>query len=141
MALVANVAWACKCNWGNLEPREGYAEMIAAVDAVTLATAIEVKTDYSFGNWPDLGTKLTKFEPQRTWKGDFHHSFQTKIDTNCCVCGVSFEVGQTYVLFLHGPDAEGYYSTSSCARARIRHHQSMEDEILILDELTGRSQR
>ena len=139
-ALLTNAAFGCSCDRGNLEPIDALAELLKKVDAVTLATAIEVKSDLSVRNLPTFGTKLTRFKPTRVWKGNLNPSFQTKIDANCCVCGVKFKEGEPYVLFLYGPNAEGYYTTSSCMRSRMKRRQSMENEILILEELAGRSQ-
>ncbi len=84
--------------------------------------------------------KLTMihFSIIKSWKGHLKKDLYTRIITQCCLCGYSFEEKKKYLLYLYGPDKEGFYSTSICIRTTYA--ENAEEDIEILDELVNEKQ-
>ena len=58
----------------------------------------------------------TRFSVIKSWKGDPKEDLYTRIVNQCCLCGFSFEDNKKYLLYLYGPDKDGFYATSFCMR-------------------------
>ena len=136
--VVSMSAFSCSC-----AVREGSTEELVKLSldeasSVVLATVegIEQK-DYGMPEGPiapgsNFGRiDLTHFSEVKSWKGDHAKHFYTRIEVSCCMCGYVFEVGKTYLLYLHGPDNEGYYVTGICSRTA--HESDALDDIKVLD--------
>jgi hypothetical protein len=93
--------------------------------------------------------KETYYEKQRTqfvaiesWKGLHGKRFFTEVEVVCCVCGYRFVAGEEYLLYLYGPDKNGYYHASTCSRTKIISSTSREEiEILRKIGLTNQAKR
>ncbi len=138
--LLPSTGIACSCIFEDLPLEESVSQSLSRVSSVVLAEAIHVKenevripSDEPIAPGTDLGGDITQFEEIQTWKGVHGKSFHTKINTTCCMCGYSFKEGEAYLLYLSGPDEEGYYSTNSCSRTRPRY--GAEEEIDVLNQL------
>jgi len=79
-------------------------------------------------------TQRTSFITEKSWKGNHGSEFYTDITVSCCACGFRFEVGQSYLLYLDGPDNKGFYSTSSCHRSS-KMKNGLENEIRNLNKI------
>jgi hypothetical protein len=87
----------------------------------------------------DAEGEITQFVAGRSWKGTHGKRLYSRIATECCTCGRSFDPGKSYLLYLFGPDAAGYYVTGICSRTR-----SIElagDDIGVLDRLVPEETR
>ncbi len=132
-----SVGIACSCMFEDLPLEESVGKSLSGASSVVLAKAIYVEenetrvpSDEPIAPGTDLGGDITQFEEIQSWKGVHGKSFHTKINTMCCMCGYSFREGESYLLYLSGPDEEGYYSTSTCSRTRPRYGADEEIEVL-----------
>jgi len=134
-------ALACSC-WrsegGEAEQvKSAYNDAAAVVLARAESVSEErVKRAYLPDNEEIYPGELTHFSEIRSWKGSHGKQFYTRIITACCMCGISFVAGETYLLYLYGPDKEGFYSTSICSRTSGA--LNVEDsELRLLDQLAA----
>ena len=77
--------------------------------------------------------EITRFVVLQSWKGSHRDTFYTKISLRCCACGMAFEVGKIYLLYLHGPYDE-FYRTGICSRTRDESRSV--DDIRILNSIS-----
>jgi hypothetical protein len=131
---------ACSCIFEERGLEEAVQDSLHQASSVVLAQAVHVKqnntpipTDASIGPDFDWGGDITQFNEIQSWKGEHGKSFHTKINTMCCMCGYSFEAGKEYLLYLYGPNDDGYYSTSICSRTKPKDHA--EEEIQVLNRI------
>jgi len=111
-------------------------EAYLAYDSVVLAKVVSVESG-SFPLHPELkelllSGEITTFALEHAWKGDPAVTFRTRIVTQCCFCGMSFVVGEHYLLYLTGPDDDGFYDTSSCSRSA--RSADAGDDIAVLEQ-------
>ena len=76
----------------------------------------------------------TEFYVLRSWKGEKVSRVYTRINLVCCVCGRSFEVGATYLVYAYERD-DGYYRTSRCSRTAKA--DSAADDMAMLPGLSA----
>lgn len=123
----ASNAIACSCFNDASTLEEAVTNAFDNATAVVLATAEQVENlePFTARAWSEGGKheqktyynlQRTQFVALQSWKGEHGKRFFTDIVIACCMCGYTFEQGQTYLLYLHGPDNNGYYRTSSCSR-------------------------
>lgn len=136
-AMNSSLAIGCSCISGTLGARDALAEMLQEADAVTLATATEVTPTKILSSSQHPDGEVTQFKSAKIWKGKPGDTFRTKIITSCCMCGVSFQAGETYLLFLYRGDEANYYRTNSCVGAQMKKRLSQERKIELLNELTN----
>ncbi len=74
--------------------------------------------------------EITRFAVRKSWKGQLAGEIQTRIIVECCLCGAQFEDDREYLLFLTGPDIEGFFSTNICALNRRAEDSQEEQEVL-----------
>jgi hypothetical protein len=138
-------ALACACRGGSdnavKDVTVSYKNSIAVVKAIARSVeATHIPMDFTQGKATQVKAELTTFEVTKNWKGIKTKTFLTKIATECCVCGISFEIGKEYLLYLslpiHLSDSEsesahnGYYSTSTCSRTRSIEKAAEDEKIL-----------
>ena len=135
LLLFPSWALACTCR-GYSSPEEAVTELLARASSVVVAEAISVqnakvpvkeKLPYSRTS---LEGQITVFNVRESWKGNHSKEFRTRIPTECCVCGMDFSEGDVYLLFLFGPDEEGFYSTGSCSWPKRIEEAKVEIEVL-----------
>ena len=108
--------------------------VLAKVQSIDKLEPYEYKSEVDANPIVEHSIHRTHFSEIRSWKGEHGKQFYTYIMVMCCVCGYEFEVGKTYLLYLHGPDSEGSYSTSSCSRTK-QYSEEVEAEIEVLNGL------
>jgi len=136
--LVSMDALACSCAGQpddlNVAVKKAYASassvVLAEVEAITPSKTLEKIGEKQY----ELKSEITHFSEIRSWKGEHGKRFYTKIVTACCMCGISFKKGEKYLLYLHGPHKEGFYSTSHCTRTTNK--KRAEDDIQILNKIS-----
>lgn len=77
-------------------------------------------------------TQITDFQTIRVWKGIVGKKLKTKINIRCCNCGFTFTEKDEYILYLSGPDKEGYYKANSCSGTKLL-QSAAEEEIEYLN--------
>ncbi len=125
---------SCSCVFQPDDLEEAVMAAYESVSSVVLAqveSVSEAKSIKKIAQTYEFESEVTQFTEIKSWKGQHGKHFETNIITSCCMCGMSFEKGQTYLLYLDGPDANGHYSTSICTRT-AREENALED-IKILD--------
>jgi hypothetical protein len=133
-------AYACSCVPQPQLLDTAVRQAFNQANAVVLATvsAIQVRKKPDAADTYYLESQVTRFATTRRWKGDPGATFETDIVTACCICGMVFEVGERYLLYLSGPDSNGRFSTSICSRSRLS--RGLDEEIEILDRLQKKAQ-
>lgn len=137
LMMLARGALACSCAFpqGTLEEKvRSSFESAASVVLARAESVSEVRLPFGVdGRESDrLPGETTHFSEIRSWKGSHGKQFYTSIVTACCMCGKSFQQGATYLLYLYGPDNEGFYRASTCSRTSEQ--SRIEDgELEVLD--------
>jgi hypothetical protein len=57
---------------------------------------------------------MAKFELERSWKVGMK-VFEIETANICCVCGISFELGQEWIVYANGNSTKGFYA-NGCSR-------------------------
>lgn len=139
LMVLARGALACSCAFpeGTLEEKvRGSFETAAAVVLARAESISEAQLPSPFGGTDSLRLpgEITHFSEIRSWKGSHGKQFYTRIVTACCMCGKSFSEGDTYLLYLYGPDDEGFYGASTCSRTSEQ-SRIEEGELEALDRI------
>ncbi|TQV72294.1 hypothetical protein FLL45_18935 [Aliikangiella marina] len=128
-ALKSGALLACSCMYQDPRSKEQIKSSFDRAAAVIIATAVEVENlnpvnqAIQSEDYPEV----YNFEKQRTtfslvqsFKGDNNREIVTEIDIRCCLCGVTFQEGETYLLYLYRSDSEDNknFYTSSCSRTK-----------------------
>ncbi len=138
-------AIACSCAFHDGSIEEAVTESYENASAVVLATAEHVENLEPFvaDVWSEekghhkktyYNSQRTQFVAVKSWKGEHGNRFFTEIVIACCMCGYSFEEGENYLLYLHGPDKNGSFSTSSCSRTK-KETDKVKKELKILNKI------
>lgn len=111
--------FGCSCAPASADQEKAVLEAFDHASSVVLAIAesIENIALSRSQNPQEREDEITQFAALHSWKGSHGDTFYTKISLRCCACGIAFEVGKTYLLYLHGPYDE-YYKTGICSRTR-----------------------
>jgi hypothetical protein len=130
---VTGSAAACKCLSPKGPMEDDVKTSFKNASSVVLATAEQVEgiEPLSTGQYMSQRTKFTAVE---SWKGSHGKTFFTEIVTVCCKCGYHFQAGKNYLLYLHGPDENGSYNTSTCSRTK-REVEGIKEELEVLKAL------
>ncbi|UAL42406.1 hypothetical protein K8B83_16320 [Shewanella inventionis] len=145
LMLATTKAVACSCAFHDGTLEEAVIESYQNASAVVLATAEHVENLEPFVSdvWSEekghhketyYNKQRTQFVALKSWKGEHGKRFFTEIVIACCMCGYSFEEGENYLLYLHGTDKNGYFSTSSCSRTK-KATAKIEMELEILSKI------
>jgi len=133
MILVANLipldADACSCREISDDLPYEVESAVNSADVVFVGFAESV--DLSYKNRVRM-IQTTVFHVKDSWKGRHSDRITTRIDVSCCVCGYSFEKGESYLIFGY-EERDGYFSTSVCSLTQKL--ESAEEIIAILEEL------
>lgn len=128
---------ACSCAFEKLPLQEAVKQSLSRSDSVVLAKVISIEkysvellSGESIPPDAPLSSDITQFEVIQSWKGNHNTLFHTRINTACCMCGYVFSEGETYLLYLYGPDEYGYYSTSTCSRSKPLKQENKEIAVL-----------
>lgn len=140
--LFSKPAFSCSClSDVGLTIEEAVEKATDRVYAVVVADALQIeyfnKNNFSLPegfNREDVYRQVTTFQVLHSWKGDLSGIIETDIVTICCVCGYSFSVGGTYLLYLSAPNKAGKFSTSTCSRTSLL--KNALDDIQVLNNLT-----
>ncbi len=145
LTIASAKAMACSCAIQDISIEEAVFDSFKRADVVVLATAENVENRETFesevyslekGHHKETYYNLqrTQFVAVKSWKGAHAKRFYTEIVIACCMCGYIFEEGKNYLLYLYGPDKNGYFSTSSCSRTQ-RESEAIKEEIEILNKI------
>ncbi|PCK06950.1 MAG: hypothetical protein COA42_16795 [Alteromonadaceae bacterium] len=145
LTVAAVKTMACSCAFQDTLIEEAVLDSYKRAAAVVLATAEHVENLEPFvaevysadkGHHKETyhNSQRTQFVALKSWKGEHGKRFFTEIFIACCMCGYSFEEGENYLLYLYGPDKNGYFSTSSCSRTK-RETNEINKEIEILNKI------
>jgi hypothetical protein len=121
--------FSCSCYFQEGSLEENVASSLLSASAVVWAKAESTENiePYEERVWSENNgeRKNTLYRKQRThfsviesWKGMHEERFITEIEVVCCVCGYRFKDGEEYLLYLSGPNDDGYYHASSCSRTK-----------------------
>ena len=124
-------ALGCSCAPGPEDQKKAVLEAYNHSSSVVLAIAedIENSARSRSENSREREDEITRFAALQSWKGSHGDTFYTKISLRCCACGMAFEVGKTYLLYLSGPYDE-FYKTGICSRTRGESRSSEDIQIL-----------
>ncbi|RUO38589.1 hypothetical protein CWE13_02790 [Aliidiomarina shirensis] len=132
-----SVGLACSCYFDNLPLEESVNRSFNDASAVVLAKVLSIETyggksasDEGYISRSDIEIEITQFRTLQSWKGEHGETFKTRINTACCMCGYAFSSGASYLLYLYGPDDEGYYAASTCSRTTRATNADEEIEVL-----------
>ena len=113
---------ACSCAQGEKDHNRAVLQAYkgAALVVVAQATAIEkrmIKKAWMEKEHQGEEGQITRFTLLDVFKGEAEDSILTKSLKSNASCDLFFEQGTAYLLYLYGPDQEGYYSTTICNRS------------------------
>jgi len=114
MSLFSTSTYACKCS--PAKPIEEELPRWVQQDSdklLVLATVTKVEEQNDKNE-----THITTFEITENFSQFDGDSFQTKIKTVCCVCGIKFTEGESYLVYANKKD-DKYFVTSSCSRTKL----------------------
>lgn len=120
---------ACSCVSYKPHSKEDIKASYDNAASVVIATAVSIENLDSEpalivdenGNSSPLNphpTQKTRFTVLESFKGEHASDLITEIDLRCCLCGISFQEGETYLLYLYRTKDKSYYATSICSRTR-----------------------
>jgi len=109
-------ASACSC----LAPEPGESLKSQVRKAKSSATAIfagtVVSIRYSDEKMNDQPVKMyAKIAVNRSWKGPVSEFIEVETANICCICGYTFEVGKSYIIYSNSTDPASL-GVSSCSR-------------------------
>lgn len=81
---------------------------------------------------PDSGGHIetTVFRVTKVWKGKLAETVTFQIDIQCCVCGRSFDMGETYLVYGYRSDEDPYFTTDICSRTKKKASAAWELSLL-----------
>ncbi len=121
---------ACSCARPKADPIEAITEAYESSDVVFLGRVINVIRPEGREQGSGQMIEESTFRVLRMWKGGEAEELTSRIDIQCCVCGVSFTEGREHLIFGYlRPD--GSFSTSICSGPGIPTPQA----IVLRDEL------
>ncbi|MFC6635477.1 hypothetical protein [Microbulbifer taiwanensis] len=140
LQLMAVKAYSCSCAFGSGELEDQVKQAFENASAVVLAKVESIEKLEPYEYQVEIGSSKketsynrhkTHFSEIKSWKGEHGKQFYTDIVVACCMCGFHFEEGKEYLLYLYGPNEEGYFSTSVCSRTtRLTDEANQEIEVL-----------
>lgn len=120
--MLAGQAYGCSCAAPIGDVKLAVSQAYKGASSVVVAQAVSIEKQKVRQAWMDkkdegIDGEITRFVTVDSWKGSHGESFATKTTMGGGMCGMSFEKGKAYLLYLYGPDKEGYYSASICSRS------------------------
>src|SRR5690606_37438913 len=113
------------------DTREAVSQAYKGASSLVVVQAVSIEKQKIRKAWMDkkdegIDGEITHFAVVDSWKGEHGEKLSTKTITTRGMCGMSFKQGSAYLLYLYGPDKEGYYSASICSRS-VRLEGASED--------------
>ena len=123
-----SIAYSCSSGGSIFEEYEGASLVISAKAESIVKVTADMDYEISSDSLP-FWNEITKFSVIRSWKGRYskYVYIQTEIMSSCAV---SFTKGEKHLLYLYGPDKNGYYSISPCSGFGSLDSAGREIEIL-----------
>lgn len=117
-------AMACSCAVSGVSFEEQVAEAFATADYVILGEVTKVESIVATDELPDgqkgrYDAQLAHIKVIESWKGGKKagDDFLTRTITTCCMCGLSVEVGQRWLVYAYGKEPVSLSTCSRTARA------------------------
>ena len=111
----ADVALACTCDlptFGTLKQQVRSAKKRS--NAIFVGKIVEIRfSEKKLGD--KAVSRYAKFEVERSWSGPETKFIEIETANICCICGITFEVGERWIVYAYGNVKKGY-STNSCSR-------------------------
>ena len=120
---------ACSCVPPPEDLKEGVARALERADLVFLGEAENVALDVDKEKKFSPMIQTSTFYVLESWKGEKVTRVTTKINIQCCVCGFSFDEGETYLIFGYERE-DGFYSTSICSMSNRADRSTEVIEVL-----------
>ena len=133
VSFLSTKAMACSCSQPLDDINVAVQEAYTGSASVVLARAENIQQlggGDGQGDDFDVEREITQFSEIQSWKGEHGTQFYTNIITECCLCGVKFELGKTYLLYLYSVEGENTYAASSCSRTMLADKAQEDIEIL-----------
>lgn len=129
LLFAVNTAMACSCVLPdrNKSVKRLVTEAKGASVAVFVGKVIDIRySDEKMGVQPLR--MFAKFEVTGQWKGSVPQIVEVSTANICCICGVSFQKGETYIVYANGTSAE--LSANSCSRTSLITGKSADEKYL-----------
>lgn len=81
-------------------------------------TETEIASEHFINPGTRSHGEITEFSVVESWKGSHAKQIYTAIVTQCCLCGMRFAKGSRHLLYVYGPNKNGFYGTSICTRTK-----------------------
>lgn len=129
LLFAVNTALACSC----VPPdrNKSVRQLVTAAKSSSVAVFVGKVVDirYSDEKMGDQPVRMfAKFEVAGQWKGSVPQIVEVSTANICCICGVSFQKGETYIVYANGTAAE--LSASSCSRTSVITGKSPDEKYL-----------
>ena len=127
-AIVASsIGHACSCIPSPEDRRERVISYLDDADLVFLGIVESLRVFRSANG--DL-VQDAVFIVRKAWKGDTENRVTTRTTIQCCMCGKSFELGGSYLVYATDWDGDGYPSDSTCSGTSFEAEAAEDIEIL-----------
>ncbi len=137
----SEVILACSCVRPSEDLEEDVRVSFERAKAVAIAEAVSVAPSEVVTNLNGVAyshsEEITEFAVHQAFKGIHSEIIYTKINTECCMCGRTFTVGETYLLYLYRRQSDEYFTTSICSRTTSI--DSADEELALIGELADES--
>jgi len=129
LLLAVNTAMACSCLMPdrNKSVKQLVTEAKASSVAVFVGKVVDIRySDEKMGDQPLR--MIAKFEVSGQWKGSVPQIVEVVTANICCICGVSFQKGETYIVYANGTAQE--LAANSCSRTTAITGKSPDEKYL-----------
>lgn len=121
-SVISGQVFGCSCVAATSDIKLAVSQAYKGASSVVVAQVVSIEKQKIRKAWMDkkdasVDGEITRFVTVDSWKGSHGESFATKTIVGGGMCGMAFEEGKAYLLYLYGPDKEGYYSASICSRS------------------------
>lgn len=126
----AQTASACSClAWEpGVSLKTQVREAKSSVTAIFTGKVVSIRySDEKMDGKPV--TMYAKIAVTRSWKGPVTEFIEVRTANICCICGYSFEVGKTYIVYSYSSDPK-LLSVTSCSRTAEITTKSADEKYL-----------
>ena len=128
---------ACSCYSKSKGEEEDVKSALDEANVVFLGKAFSVQTTPPKFDANGEEIQSTIFDVIKSWKGKLGQRVTTRINIQCCVCGIEFQEDYVYLVYGYETDSQNVYSTSICSRTKAR--ELADRDIEILEQLWSES--
>ena len=126
---------ACSCAQVEPDINRAVTQAYKGAARVVVAQATVIETRNIKKAWMEKESQgqegqITRFTVLDNFKGEALDTLSTKSLKSGTSCDVFFEQGKAYLLYLYGPDQEGFYSTTICNRSIMLEGAKQDLEML-----------